>query len=208
MAAFQSRTVHSKTHRVCPIHTRNIGPSAPLSSTGPSPLIEPLTKDRSDMTWKIQKATVSGKWLRPNHVPYIPRPTGYVLSTQEILDPSVQNPVLYHHLESSPYAKAGLICHEWLKELLYQKNGCVPIMYGTFQDPQKMQCSAASWHFCLPLSLYIIYIHIKTISYKQLTCMCSDPSPDIAVPFAMKWVILKTRTFIQPPRIHIHISAK
>ena len=136
MAASQSRTVHSKTHRVCPIHTRNIGPIGPLSSTIPSPWIESLLKGRSHMTCGIQRATVPGKWLRPNHVRYIPRPTGSVLSTQEILDPSVHYPVLYHHLESSPFPKAGLICHVRFKELLYQEYGCVPITYGTFQDPQ------------------------------------------------------------------------
>ena len=138
MAASQSRTVHSKTHRVCPIHTRNIGPIGPLSSTIPSPWIESLHKGRSHMTCGIQRATLPGKWLRPNYVRYIPRPTGSVLSTQEILDPSVHYPVLYHHLESSPFPKAGLICHARFKELhvLYQENGCVPITYGTFQDPQ------------------------------------------------------------------------
>ena len=90
----------------------------------------------SHMPCMIKRATVPGKWLRPNRVRYIPRPTGSVLSTQEILDPSVHYPVLYHHLKSSPYPKAGLICHAWFKELLYQENGCVPITYGTFQDPQ------------------------------------------------------------------------
>ena len=39
MAASQSRTVHSKTNRVCPIHTRNIGPIGPLTNTIPSPWI-------------------------------------------------------------------------------------------------------------------------------------------------------------------------
>ena len=136
MAASQSRTVHSKTHRVCPIHTRNTGPIGPLSSTIPSPWIESLPKGRSHMPCAIQRAIVPGKWLRPNHVQYIQRPTGSVLSTQEILDPSVHYPVLYHHLESSPYHKAGLICHARFKELLYQENGCVPITYSTFQDPQ------------------------------------------------------------------------
>ena len=136
MAASQSRTVHSKTHRVCPIHTRNIGPFGPLSSTLTSPWIESLPKGRSHMLCMIQRATVPGKWLRPNHIRYIPRPTGSVLSTQEILDPSVHYPVLYHHIESSPYPKADLICHAWFKELLYQQNGCVPITYGTFQYPQ------------------------------------------------------------------------
>ena len=72
MAASQSRTVHSKTHRVCPIHTRNIGPIGPISSTIPSLWIQPLPKGRSDMPWMIQRATVPGKWLRPNHVRYIP----------------------------------------------------------------------------------------------------------------------------------------
>ena len=81
----------------------------------------------------FQRATVPGKWLRPNHGRYIPRPTGSVLSTQEIFDSSVHYPVVYHHLESSPYAKAGLICYAWFKELLYEENGCVPITYGTYQ---------------------------------------------------------------------------
>ena len=81
MAASQSRTVHSKTHRVCPIRTRNIGPIGPLSSTIPSPWIESLPKGRSHMPCMIQRATVPGKRLRPNHVRCIPRPTGSVLST-------------------------------------------------------------------------------------------------------------------------------
>ena len=88
------------------------------------------------MPCMIQRATVPGKWLRPNHIGYITIPTGSVLSTQEILDPSVYYPVLYYHLESSPYPKADLICHAWFKELLYQESGCVPITYGTFQDPE------------------------------------------------------------------------
>ena len=95
-----------------------------------------LTKGRSHMTCAIQKATVPGKWVRPNYVQYIPRPTESVLSTQEILDPSVHYPVINHHLELSPYPKAGPICHARFKELLYQEDGCVPIMYSTFQDPQ------------------------------------------------------------------------
>ena len=130
MAASQSRKVHSKTHRVCPIHTRNIGPIGPLSSTIPSLWIESLSKGRSHMPCAIQRATVPRKWLHPNHVQYIPRPTGSVLSTQEILDPSVHYPVLHHHIESSPYPKAGLICHEQFKDLLYQENGGVRITYG------------------------------------------------------------------------------
>ena len=94
MAASQSRTVHSKTHRVCPIHTRHIGPIGPLSSTILSHWIESLPKGKFHMSCMIQRATVPGKWLRPNHVRYIPRPTGSVLSTQEILDSSVHYPVL------------------------------------------------------------------------------------------------------------------
>ena len=133
MAASQSRTVHSKTHRVCPIHTSNIGPIGPISSTIPSPWIESLPKDRSHMLCIFQRATVPRKWLRPNHVRYIPRPTGSVLSTQEILDSFVHYPVVYHHLESSPYTKAGLKCYAWFKELLYEENGCVPITYSTYQ---------------------------------------------------------------------------
>ena len=87
MVASQSRTVHSETHRVCPIHTRNIGPIGPLSSIIPSPWIESLPKGRSHMPCTIQRATVLKKCLRPNHVWYIPRPTGSVPSTQIILDP-------------------------------------------------------------------------------------------------------------------------
>ena len=121
MPASQSRMVHSKTRRVCPIHTNNIGPIGPLSSTIPSPWIESIPKGRSHMPCPIQRATVPGKWLRPNHVWYIPRPTGSVLSTQKILDPSVHYPVLYHHLELSPYPKAGLTWHARFKELLYQE---------------------------------------------------------------------------------------
>ena len=136
MAASQSRKEHSKTHRVCAIHTRNIGSIGPLSSSIPSPWIESLPKGRSHMPCAIQRATVPGRWQRPNHVQYIPRPTGSVLSTQEILDPSVHYPVLYHHLELSPYPKAGLICHAQFKELLYLENVSVPITYGTFLDPQ------------------------------------------------------------------------
>ena len=152
MAASQSYTVHSKTHSVCPIHTRNIGPIGPLSSTTPPPWIESLPQGRSHMPCMIQRATVPGKWLRPNHVRYIPRPTATVLSTQEILDPSGDYPVLYHHLESSPYPKAGLICHAWFKELLYQENGCVPITYGTFQDPQGLSYLHKKYWTHLPLS--------------------------------------------------------
>ena len=99
---------------VCPVHTRNIGPIGPISSTIPSPWIQPLPEGMSDMPWMIQRATVPGKWLRPNHVRYMPTPTGSVLSAQEILDPPVQYPVLYHHLECSPYPKEGLICQGWL----------------------------------------------------------------------------------------------
>ena len=84
----------------------------------------------------IKERLYQEKWLRFNHVRYIPRPTGSVLSTQEILDPSVNHPVLYHHFESSPYPKADLICHPWFKELQYQENSCVPNTYSTFQDPQ------------------------------------------------------------------------
>ena len=103
MAAPQSRTVHSKTHKVCTIHTRNIGPIGLISSAKPSPWIESLPRGRTEIQYIISRATVPGKWLRPYHVRYILRPTVCVLSTQEILDPSVQYPVQYHHLESSPY---------------------------------------------------------------------------------------------------------
>ena len=158
MAASQSRTVHSKTHRVCPIHTRNIGPIGPLSSTLTSPWIESLPKGRSHMPCMIQRATVLGKWLRPNHVRYIPRPTGSVLSTQDILDPSVHYPVLYYHIEWGPYPKASFICHVWFKELLYQENGCVPITYGTFQDPQGLSYSHKKY-----------WTHRSIIQYNNIT---------------------------------------
>ena len=64
----------------------------------------PYPTGTSDLPRMIQRAIVPEKWLRPNHVRYIRIPTGSVLSTQEILDPSVHYPVLDHHLESSPYS--------------------------------------------------------------------------------------------------------
>ena len=174
MAASQSRTVHSETHRVCPIHTRNIGPIGPLSSTIPSPWIESLIKGRSHMPCAIQSATVPGKWLRPNHVRYIPRPTGSVLSTQEILDPSVHFPVLYNHLESSPYPKAGLIWHARFKELLYQENGCVPITYGTFQDPQGLSYPHKKyWTHQSIIQYYTITLN-RVLTQRQVSYAMSD----------------------------------
>ena len=65
---------------VFPIHTRNIRPIGQIFGTIPSPWIQPLRKGMSDMPWMIQRATVPGKWLRPNRVRYIARPTGSVLS--------------------------------------------------------------------------------------------------------------------------------
>ena len=81
------------------------------------------------------RATVPGKWLRPNHGRYIQRPPGCVLIAQGIMDPSVYYPVQDHHLELRPCPTERLICHEWFKELLYQENGCDPITCGTSQDP-------------------------------------------------------------------------
>ena len=171
MAASQSRTVHSKTHRVCPIHTLNIGPIGPSSSTLPSPWIESLPKGRSHMPCMIQRATVPGKWLRPNDVRYIRRPTGSFLSIQEILDPSVHYPVLYHHLKSSPCAKADLICYSWFKELLYQENGCVPITYGTFQDPQGLSYPHKKyWNHRSIIQYYIITINLSPYPKADLIC--------------------------------------
>ena len=76
MAASQSRTVHSKTHRVGPIHTRNIGPIGPISIIIPSPWIEYLPKGRSDMPCMIQRATVPGNWLHLNQERCIRDPQG------------------------------------------------------------------------------------------------------------------------------------
>ena len=174
MAASQSRTVHSKTHWVCPIPTINIGPIGPLSSTIPSPWIESLHKGRSHMPCAIQRATVPGKWLRPNHVRYIPRTTGSVLSTQEILDPSVHYPVLYHHLESSPYTKAGLIWHAGFKELLYQENVCVPITYGTFQDPQGLSYPHNKYWTHLSIIHYYTITLNRVLSQRQVSYAMRD----------------------------------
>ena len=159
---------------VCPIHTRNIRPIGPLSSTIPSPWIESLPKGRSDMPCMIQRATIPGKWLRPNHVRYIPRPTWSVLSTQEILDPSVHYPVQYHHLESSPYPKAGLICHAWFKELLYQENGCVPITYGTFQDQHGLSYPHKKyWTHRSIIKYYTITLN-RVLTQRQVSCAMHD----------------------------------
>ena len=67
LAASPSRAVHSKPHRLCPIHTSNIEPIGPLSSIIPWHWIEPLPKSRSDIQLMIQRNTVPGKCLRPNH---------------------------------------------------------------------------------------------------------------------------------------------
>ena len=158
MAASQSRTVHSKTNRVYPIHTRSIGPIGPIASTIPSPWIESLRKGMSLMPCMIQRATAPGKWLRPNLVRCIPRHKGSVLSTQQILDLSVHYPVLYHHLQSNPYPKAGFICHAWFIELLCQENGCVPITYGKVQDPQGLS---------YPHKIY--WTHRSNIQYYTIT---------------------------------------
>ena len=162
IAASQSRMVHSKTRRVCPIHTRSIGPIGPSSRTRLSPWIESLLKGRSDMPWKIQRATVQGKLLRPNHVRYIPSATGSVLSTQKILDPSVHYPVLDLHLESSLYSRERLICHEWFKEPLYQESGCVPITYGTFQDPRDLSYPHKEYWTHRSIIQYLELIHCPT----------------------------------------------
>ena len=55
MAASQSCTTHSKTHGICPTHTRNIVPIGPLSSTRHSDWVP---TGRSDILWMIQRAIV------------------------------------------------------------------------------------------------------------------------------------------------------
>ena len=42
-----------------------------------------------------------------------------------------------------------------------------------------------------------IYMYIKTISYKELACMGIDPSRDIAVHFAMKWVVMLKNMYLR-----------
>ena len=199
MAASQSRTVHSETQSVWPFHTGNIGPISPKSGIKPSHWIEPLPNGElwyamdeskshctrkwlcpnhvwyiprttgsvlstkqiwdpsvhypvlynhfqsspyqtrmSEMPRTVQRTTVPGKWPRPNHVRYIPRPKVSALSTQELLDRSVHHPILDNHIKSSPYPKAGLIYYARIKELLYPSNGCVLIPYGIFQDSHSL----------------------------------------------------------------------
>ena len=112
MAASPSRTVPTKTHMVCPIHTRNIGPIGPISSFISSPWIQHLPQNRCDLPWMMTRATALRNWLRLNHLQYISRPTWSLLSTQVVLVQSVEYPVIYHQLQSIPYPKAGLICHD------------------------------------------------------------------------------------------------
>ena len=57
----------------------------------------------------IQGATVPGKWLRSNHMRYISRFTGSVLSAPVILGPSVHYSVLDNHLELSPCPRKGKV---------------------------------------------------------------------------------------------------
>ena len=64
-------------------------------------------------------------------------------------------------LNPAPTQKAGLICNEWFKELLYQENGCVLITYGTFQDPQG-------------LSYWLFMNYPKNCLVKNFKSMASD----------------------------------
>ena len=50
----------------------------------------------------IQRVTVPGKWLCPNHILCMPSPRGSVQSAPEILDSSVHYPVLDHPLDTRP----------------------------------------------------------------------------------------------------------
>ena len=114
MAASQSRTVHSKTHRVCPIHTRNIGPISPLSSTIPSLWIESLHKGKSHMQ--------------------------------------------------------GM--HD--RELLYLENGCVPITYGTFQDPQGLSYPHKKhWTHRSIIQYYTIFLN-RVLTQRQVSYAMHD----------------------------------
>ena len=135
MAASQSRTIHSKTHRVCPIHKSNIGPIGPISSTILSPWLESLPKGRSHMSCMIQRATVPEMAASQSRTVHFKTHSVCPIHTRNIgpigpLSSTIPSP----WIESLP--KADLICHAWFKQLLYQENGCVPITYGTFQDPQ------------------------------------------------------------------------
>ena len=128
----------------------------PLSSTR-TPSIEPLLKsrsDRTDMPWMIQRATVPEKWLRHNHILYIPRRTGPVLATQEIFGPSVHYPVLTRQLELKPCTTERLICREWFKELFCQDIGSRLNPVRFFQDLQGLSYSHKKYWTHWSIMLY------------------------------------------------------
>ena len=135
MAASQSRMIHPKTHRVCPIQTRNIWPIGPISSTILSPWVGSLPKGRSHMPCMIQRATVPEVAASQSCSEHFKTHRVCPIHTKNIgpIGP-LSSTILAPWIESLP--KADPICHAWFKELLYQENGCVPITYGTFQDPQ------------------------------------------------------------------------
>ena len=76
----------------------------------------PCQTEWSEMAWMIQRASVLGKWLHPNHVWYTPRPTGYDISTHKKMGPSPHYPVLDYLLESSPCPIKCMIYRERFKE--------------------------------------------------------------------------------------------
>ena len=75
MSASQTRFVYSK-FTVSAIHTWNIGPISPLSSTWPSPWIEQLPYGEVWYAMNGSKTYCTRKWLHPNHVPCITKPQG------------------------------------------------------------------------------------------------------------------------------------
>ena len=91
---------------VCFIHRRNIGP---ISSTIPSPLIQPLHKDRSHMRWMFQRAGVPWKRLRLNYVRYIPRPQG--LSHPHEKYWAHQSNIQYYTISLNPALSQRQVCY-------------------------------------------------------------------------------------------------
>ena len=136
MAASQSRTVHYKTHRVCSIHTTNIGPISPLSSTKQSPCIEPLSDGRSDILLMIQRATVPGNGCVPITHGTLPEPQGLFYPHKKYWPHWTHYAVLDHHIESNPCSTRRSDMYWIIQRATVPGNGCGLITRITSQDPQ------------------------------------------------------------------------
>ena len=99
------------------------------------PFTRALAQLKVRYVMNVSKRNCTSKWLRPNHIWCISRPTGSVLSTQEIFDPSIHHPRLDQPcIRAPPNSESNM---QWMIiKATVPVNGCVPITNGAFQDPR------------------------------------------------------------------------